>query len=249
MADATPLAGRTALVCGATGSIGPAIVRRFAALGARVVVHGNRNLARAEELAAELGGDHLAVAGDLADPTVAAEIAQRASPATILVGAAYPHVAPAPFAESTDADLEAHLDGIRMHVNICRAALPQMRAAGFGRIVLLSGALADRPYPGFALYTAAKAALTAFSRALALEEGPAGVTVNVVAPGEVESPTDAGAPLSEPFAGLDRLIRMRSALPLPGADDVAQTVAFLASPAAAAVTGQVIYLAAGEPIR
>lgn len=244
----TALAGRTALVCGATGAIGAPIARRLANAGARVVVHGNHNLERAEEIAAELGSGHLAFTGDLTDPDIAEDIARRAAPITILVNAAFPHILPRRFADSDPKDLEANLDGVRMHVNICRVVLPAMRQAGFGRIVLLSGALSERPYPGFSFYTTAKAALTAFSRALALEEGAAGVTVNVVAPGEVASESDDAGSLPEPFAGLDQLIRLRSALPLPTAEDVAATVAFLASPETGAVTGQVIYLASGEPI-
>jgi NAD(P)-dependent dehydrogenase (short-subunit alcohol dehydrogenase family) len=249
MPDVAPLSGRTALVCGATGAIGPPLARRLAALGARVVVHGNRNAARAQEVAGSLGSGHLAVVGDLRDSAAAAAVAERAKPVGVLVNAAFPSVPPVVFRESGETQVDAQLDGIRMHLNICRAVLPQMRSAGEGRIILLSGALAERPFPGFTLYTAAKAALTAFSRALALEEGGSGITVNVVAPGEVEGEAGTEGPLPWPFAELDDLIRRRMALStLPTADDVAHVVGFLASPAAAAVTGQVIHLAAGEPV-
>jgi 3-oxoacyl-[acyl-carrier protein] reductase len=217
-------------------------------MGARVAVHAHRNVARAEEIVASLGGDHIAVVGDLTDPDAAARVVEEAGDVTILVNAAYPHVPPVLFRDAADVDVEGHLDGIRMHLNVCRPALVHMRAAGGGRIVLLSGALAARPFPGFTLYTAAKAALTAFCRGLALEEGRAGITVNVVAPGEVE--TDAGgSPVPAPYADLDAVIRTRMALPeLPRPEDVAATVCFLVSEAAAQITGQVVYLTAGEPI-
>jgi 3-oxoacyl-[acyl-carrier protein] reductase len=152
--------------------------------------------------------------------------------------------------DSDPADLEHHLNGFRMHVNACRAVLPGMRARGRGRIVLIAGALATRVFPGFAFYSGMKAGLIALARTLALEEGSAGITVNVIAPGRLESGDGVAAALEDPaFDALDAVSTLRTALPRMAAPhDVASVASFLASDAAAAITGQVIYLAAGEPV-
>jgi 3-oxoacyl-[acyl-carrier protein] reductase len=251
------LAGRVALVCGATGSIGEAIVRGLAELGAGVAVHCHRRRDRAQEIVDALpaGARHAVVQGDLAESAEAARVVEAVagllgSAPTIVVNAAYPSMPPRVVRDSSDDDLMGHLAGFRTHVNICRAAVPGMRAAGSGRIILISGALASRPFPGFALYGAMKAGLTTFSRTLALEEGTAGITVNVVAPGRVETPEEEPPPDLDPaYEALDAVMRLRMALAqMATPEDVAATVCFLATPQAGAVTGQVVYLAAGEPI-
>jgi 3-oxoacyl-[acyl-carrier protein] reductase len=250
--DTGLLDGRVALVCGATGPVGMEACRGLAALGASVVVHCRSSRGRAELLAAGLPGPtrHTWVHGDLADPAQALAAVTAATetvgPPDILVDAAYPSAGSQLVRDSSPIDLERHLDGFRMHLNACRAVLPGMRSRGWGRIILIAGALATRVFPGFAFYSGVKAGLIAVTRTLALEEGSAGITVNAIAPGRV-GPGEAGT--DPAFAALDAVSSMRAALPqLPRPRDIASVAGFLASDAAAAVTGQVIYLAAGEPV-
>lgn len=254
---ADSLAGHVALVCGATGNIGAAVAHGLAEMGAHVAVHFHCRRERAEEIVGALPADrpHAVVQGDLAESQGAVRVAESTlellgSPPTIVVNAAHPHMPSRLVRESSDDDLSGHLAGFRAHVNICRAVLPGMRDAGSGRIVFISGALASRPFPGLAFYSSVKAGLTAFSRALALEEGGAGITVNVVAPGRIESLDGEAAFTPDPaYEALDHVTRLRVALTrMASAEDVAAVVCFLASPQAEAITGQVIYLAAGEPV-
>jgi NAD(P)-dependent dehydrogenase (short-subunit alcohol dehydrogenase family) len=253
------LSGQTVLVCGATGTLGAAIARELASRGADVALHCNQNVQAAEVLRDALSrGRHAVVAGNLSSLATAKAVVEQAAngtgrPPSVIVDAAFPSVSPRAVVEITDEDVELHLDGFRMHVNICRAAVPAMREAGYGRIILISGALAMRNFDGFALFAAAKSGLTSFSRTLALEEGKHGITVNSVAPGRVtedeEGQGTETAMLPERFARLETVMQLRRALPRYATpSDVAHVAAFFASPRSGAVTAQVVYLAAGEPI-
>ena len=257
MLDDQGLEGRVAVVCGGTGHVGGAIVAALAQMGARVAVHGHTRSERAEAIIRELERPdaHVALDGDLADSSIARRVFQQAAaelgaPVTVVVDSAYPSQPPRRVADLDDDYLERHLNGLRIHVNVCRAALEGMRAVGWGRIILLSGALAWRPFPGFAVYAAVKAGASAFARTLALEEGVAGITVNTVVLGRVEY--DDGGQAFTPHPGyeaLDEVTQRRVALPrMASPQDIASTIRYLASPAASAVTGQAIFLAAGEPI-
>lgn len=246
--------GPVALVCGATGAIGGAIASRLAAAGITVVAHGHSDSKRAQELSRSLRGGSIAVTADLGDPDAVArlfaEIAASAGPPRIVVNAAYPHAPDRPVRTATAADAQAHHAALLMHLNVCQQAVAAMEPQGEGRIVLVSAAMADRPFAGTALYAATTAALNAFSRTLALEVGKAGITVNVVAPGRVRSDRVPEPPEPPgPYAELERISKLRAALPAaPSAREIADLIAYLVSPGASAVTGQVIHLAAGEPI-
>jgi 3-oxoacyl-[acyl-carrier protein] reductase len=256
------LSGRVALVCGGAGRIGSAITRQLAARGASVAVHCHHRLDRAESLLTGLKEDqptrsrpqrHIVVAGDLANITTARTVVQQVHDRlcawpTIVVNAAHPDTGSATTEEISDSHLNAHIDGFRIHVNVCRTTIVGMRSSGIGRLVLISGALAVRPFPGLGVYGAVKAAATAFSRTLALEEGPYGTTVNIVSLGRVEYEDGTQAFDPDPrYEALDEITRMRRALTKMAAPtDVARTVSFLVSPASTAITGQVLYLAGGE---
>lgn len=261
---ADDLSGRVALVCGGAGRIGSAITRQLAAHGASVAVHCYRRLDRAESLLAGLKQDqsgrlhpqrHIVVAGDLANITTARTVVQEVHDRlsawpTIVVNAAHPDTASAAAEEISDAHLNSHIDSFRIHVNVCRATIAGMRSSGAGRLVLISGALAVRPFPGLGVYGAVKAAATAFSRTLALEEGSYGTTVNIVSLGRIEYEDGTQAFDPDPrYDALDEITRMRRALTKMATPlDVARTVSFLVSPASGAITAQVLYLAGGEPM-
>jgi 3-oxoacyl-[acyl-carrier protein] reductase len=144
--------------------------------------------------------------------------------------------------ENTDArDYRDMFDGnVRSAILAARAVLPAMRERGFGRIVVfgMNGSSITRPAKGFSLHLAAKSALVAFARTLALEEGARGITVNVVEPGDIRDKTllraDAVARSAENPRGR------------PGtAEDVASAVRFFADPANDFVTGAVLAVTGG----
>jgi NAD(P)-dependent dehydrogenase (short-subunit alcohol dehydrogenase family) len=251
-ADRGPHAGRVALVAGGTGAIGREVVRQLAACGAAVAVHGGSRRQDAEALAAELPRA-VVVTGDLTIPDevdrVFAEVEGGLGPIDLLVNTVHPGPAGAvPVIDVADDFLDAHLDGVRVHLALCRRALPAMRRKHLGRIVFVSGALMSRPVAGLAAYGAAKSAASVLTRYLALEEGRNGITANVVAPGRV-CERGAPEPADPAMRAASDALRARMALErFPTPADVAGVVVGLTLPHSDHVTGQTLYVAGGEPI-
>ncbi|MBM7518576.1 SDR family NAD(P)-dependent oxidoreductase [Nocardioides nitrophenolicus] len=235
--------GPVALVAGATGPIGRAVVRALAADGARVAA-----LSRSGD---RVDGCVQALACDLGDPAALdaalSAVEAGSGPVEILVNAAHPPAGfGTPVAELDPGVLAAQLAGAAAHAALCARVVPGMRRLGRGRVVYVAGASMARPLPGAGGYAAAKAAGAALTRQLALEEGTAGITANVVAPGRVLDPESASEP-SASAAALGQELARRLALPtFPSPDDVAAAVRLLvASPA---LTGQTLWVTGGEPI-
>jgi 3-oxoacyl-[acyl-carrier protein] reductase len=226
---------RRALVTGASGAIGAAICRRLAADGCEVIAHAHRNIDAAERLAAEIGGR--AVAFDVADGDVASTLLEgllEGGPIQVLVNNAGIHD-DAPLAGMTAEQwrrvIGVSLDGF---YNVTRALVMPMARTRWGRIVSISSVSARLGTRGQSNYAAAKGALEAASRSLAREMGSRGVTVNCVAPGIIDTAMTKDAFDAQVIAKLVPLQRAGTAA------DVAAAVAFLASDAAAYITGQVI---------
>jgi len=200
-AAAPRLAGRVALVTGASRGIGRAIARRLAAHGAAVVVSASarsqEGLAQTVALIAGAGGRAAAVSADLADAAqrgglVAAAAAAFGAPDILVNNAA---AIPA-YAPPSRIDLRARLATFEINfhapVDLVQQALPAMRERGWGRIVNLSSEMAQQPpipYPGpakfvhaLALYGASKAALERYTLGLAAELAGSGITANTLAP-------------------------------------------------------------------
>ncbi len=145
------------------------------------------------------------------------------------------------FSSTTLDDYREVVDGnLRSAVLAARATLPAMRQARFGRVVFFGmlGSSETRPFRGFSLYQAAKSALVAFARCLAVEEAPNGITVNVVAPGDIRDKAIDRARAVERAA---RNPRGRAA----SYEDVADAVRFLVAPERDFVTGAVIEVTGG----
>ena len=180
------LTGRTAIVTGASRGIGLAITRGLAAHGAHVVAGARRSSAELDELAKE--GSVRVLEVDLTDPGGPAQLVALASAGPdILVN----NVGGAPartggFLSITDEDWQSSLTlNLMAAVRATRSALPAMLAAGKGSIVTVCSVNAALPDPAVLDYSAAKAALAGFCKALSKEVGPRGVRVNTVSPGPV----------------------------------------------------------------
>ncbi|MDR6292963.1 3-oxoacyl-[acyl-carrier protein] reductase [Inquilinus ginsengisoli] len=238
----TALGDHIAVVTGAASGIGKAIAERLAAAGAAVLVNDLR-ADRAEAVAAALraaGGRAEAVGADVSDADAVERIFAAAREAfgdcTLLVNNAG-HVHQSPFEALDVADwdrmIAVHLRGTFL---CCRAAIPAMLAAGDGAIVNIASQLGQIGGVDLVHYSAAKAGIIGLTKALAREVSGRGVRVNAVAPGPIE--TELVRNLSEEWRAAKR-----AQLPLGrfGApEDVAETVAFLASPAARIYVGQTL---------
>lgn len=238
--DSAPAATpRRALVTGASGALGSAIARRLAADGFAVIVHANRNVDRAEALAAALiasGGAATPVAFDVTDTSACAAACDAllaAGPIQVIVHNAGSHD-DAVFAgmgvEQWRRIIDVNLNGF---YNVCQPLTLPMIRTRWGRIIAISSVAGQVGNRGQANYAAAKAGLHGACRSLALEVASRGITVNCVAPGiitsEMSSNFDAAA--------IERLVPMKRA---GHPDEVAAVVGFLASEPAGYVSGQVI---------
>jgi 3-oxoacyl-[acyl-carrier protein] reductase len=231
---------RRALVTGASGAIGAAICRRLAADGCEVIAHAHRNLEAAERLAGEIGGR--AIAFDVTDGDVAATVLEgllEAGAIQVIVHNAGIHD-DAPLAgmsaEQWRNVIAVSLDGF---YNVTRALAMPMARTRWGRIIGVSSVSARLGTRGQSNYAAAKGALEAASRSLAREMGSRGITVNCVAPGIIDTEATREAFDAAAIASMVPLQRAGSA------EDVAGVVGFLASDAAAYITGQVIPIDGG----
>ena len=235
------LAGRVALVTGAAGGIGGAIAAGLAGAGVAVGLL-DRDAAAAEARAAALrdhGATAFAAACDTTDQAsiAAALAATRAAlgDADILVNNAG-ILRPGPLAEiplaEWDALLAVNLTG---YLACAQAVRPQMLARGGGAVIHIASIAATNPQPRSGAYSPSKAAVAMLSRQLALEWGPEGIRSNVVSPGFIRTP------LSEAFYQAPGILERREAMiptrRIGTPDDIADAVAFLASPRAAYVNG------------
>ena len=257
MAEA-PFAGRHALVTGAGRGIGAAIALRLAAGGARLTLLG-RNQQALANFAATLpaGSEGQAIACDVADSAaVAAAFAQARTglgPVHILVNNAG-QAESAPLARTDDALWQRMLAVNLTGTFLCsRAAVPDMLAARWGRIVNVASTAGQRGYAYVSAYVAAKHGVVGLTRALALELATKGITVNAVCPGYTETDllrqsvanvvAKTGRSADDAQAEFARL-NPQGRLVQP--EEVADTVAWLCGAGAAAINGHSVSVSGGE---
>jgi 3-oxoacyl-[acyl-carrier protein] reductase len=242
------LRNRVAVVTGGTRGIGKGIAVGLARQGARVALVYRANKAAAQTALRQLqaeGADCVAVETDITDPARAEQcirtVAERCGRVDILVN----NVGEFRWGTLADSSVEEWTGIFDSNVttvfHMCRAALPHMRKGRWGRIINLGAVGAERAFgqAKISAYAAAKAAVVAMSRSLALEEAKNAITVNVVNPSSIDEKDltleearklkDARYPIGRP----------------PTVDDVAAAVSFFASEEAEYVTGQVVNVSGG----
>ncbi|HZR83501.1 MAG TPA: SDR family NAD(P)-dependent oxidoreductase [Candidatus Binatia bacterium] len=243
------LAGKVAIVTGASRGIGRAIAERFAREGAAVVLVA-RTAERLDEVAAGIardGGSAAVLAGDATTEAVNArmvELAERRFGRVTTLVANMGADLTATVADTTPADWNACLASDLSHLHLgARAALPSMIAAGGGAIVAIASTAALRGIPNHAAYCAAKAGLASLTRSIAVDYGRRGVRANCICPGAIETEMLAAWLRSFGDAEADVRARLLARSPLDRmgrADEIASVACFLASDEASYVTGVVI---------
>jgi NAD(P)-dependent dehydrogenase (short-subunit alcohol dehydrogenase family) len=235
MSGSSELPAPVALVTGATSGIGREVARKLAADGFSVLVHGRdaaRGAAVVDEIIAD-GGRARFAAADLADAADLVRLAAEAADVDVLVNnAGFSWFGPT--AELTPATFDAMFAAnVRSAYFLVAAIAPQMAKRGAGAIINLGSMAGQIGLAGGAAYGATKAALASLTRSWAAEFSPQGVRVNTVAPGPAY--TDGAVP--ERTAALGRTTLLGRAAE---ASEIAEVIAFLASPKAAYITGAVI---------
>ena len=253
---ARPLAGRHAVVTGASRGIGAAIARELARLGADLTVVARRQPALrafAKELRAVSSGRVGEIAADVADERAVAKLAGRLLGVGILINNAG-GAESAPFAKTDPAlwrrAIELNLTSVYL---MTRALAPAMQKAGWGRIVNIASTAGLKGYAYVSAYVAAKHAVVGLTRALAVEFASSGVTVNAVCPGYTDTPMLDAAVANIAAKTKRNAAEARAQLAasnpmgrLIRPEEVAATVGFLCRAEAASITGQTIAIAGGE---
>jgi 3-oxoacyl-[acyl-carrier protein] reductase len=245
--NSQPLAGKVALVTGASRGIGRAVALALADAGAAVAVGFSANESAADEVAAVIrdnGSRAATLRADLSDMAAAAALVDRA---IAELGAVHIVVNNAGITRDnlavriSDADWDDVLAvDLSAAFRICRAALRPMLRQRDGRIINIASVAGVVGSPGQANYSAAKAGLIGLTKALCREVGSRGITVNAVAPGFID--TDMTRALGDVLDSAIATVPLRRA---GSAEEVAAAVRFLALPEAAYITGHVLHVDGG----
>ncbi len=243
---------RVAVVTGGASGMGEATCHELGRRGHKVAVL-DLNSEAAQRVAEDLRADGVEAVGiavDVSDRVSVedafAKVRSEFGPVHILVTSA----GVVDFAAFTDITVDSWQRLIDVNLtgtfHCCQVAVPDMLAAGWGRIVMISSSSAQRGSPGMAHYAASKGALLSLTKSLAREYGPAGITVNNVPPSGIETPMQHQ---SQAAGNLPPNEQMAASIPvghLGTGDDIAAAVGFLCSPEAGFITGQTLGVNGGS---
>lgn len=225
---------KNALITGASRGIGAAVAERLSRDGFKVFINYNQSRQRAEALAAKLGGE--ALCADVSDQTQVRRMYDEISPPDVLVC----NAGISEYGLFSDLSYEAWRRVFAVNVdgafNCVQAALPHMLRQKCGSIILMSSVWGVHGASCEVAYSASKAALIGFTKALAKELGPSGIRVNCIAPGVIETDMMADFSQSDKAALVDQTPLCRLGSP----EDIASLAAFLASDSSSFITGQII---------
>ncbi len=240
------ISGRRAAVAAASGGLGLASARALAAEGVQVAICG-RDEARVESAVAELRGvgDAIGLVADVSTTAGATAFVEDAAAALGGIDILVPNAGGPPGGGFDAVDLDAYRSALELNllstVAMCRAAVPAMRAAGWGRVVAITSVSVRQPIEGLILSNTARAGVTGFLKTLALEVAADGVTVSSVQPG-----SHATDRLRSLHGGdLTRAARSVPTGELGRPEDFGAVVAFLCSDQARFITGAAIPVEGG----
>ena len=242
------LSNRVALITGGSRGIGAATARRLASEGATVAISYHSSPDAAEAVVSEIreaGGTAEAFQADASSAEASARLVEfvieRFGGLDILVNNAGVYQT-APTHEMTDEAYDANLDiNLRGSFATIRAASPRLRDGG--RIVNVGSVVAKNGFPGNAIYGASKAGVAVLAKAVAKELGGRGITVNTVHPGPIDTDMNPADPDQNPMA--ETMASMTALGRYGTADEIASTIAFLASDDASYITGAEITVDGG----
>jgi len=243
------LANKTALVTGASGGIGQAIALKLTSLGARVIISGTReqvlNDLKAKIQETTSTAEVAVLTCNLSDADSVNTLFDKAE---AYFGSVHILVNNAGITQDTllmRMKDDAWDDVININLTscfrLCRAAIKKMMRARYGRIINISSVVGTTGNPGQTNYCASKAGMVGFSKALALEVASRGITVNNVAPGFIETDMTSGLP----EAVKEKILSSIPQNKMGSAEDIANSVAFLASDNAQYITGQTLHVNGG----
>lgn len=243
----TRFAGKKALVTGAAGGIGAAIVKMLRAEGARVAV-ADRDVANIEAEA------HLP--GNLLEAAYADSLAAAAHTALggldILVNNAGV-ITRGDVTATSDADWSLSIGvNVEAPFRICRAAIPLMAAAGGGAIINVASCWGLRPGPNHAVYCMTKAAIASLTQCMGMDHAPQGIRINAVAPNEVNTPMLRSGFAKRGFDPDTAVAELGKTVPIgriAEPEDIADVVLFLASDAARYMCGTIVEINGGKPVK